>query len=97
MATLEPTSPRRPSPVRSARPPGSACLFWAAIVWMLFVFAWRSSPACCRYRPTTMDHAGTAAAYSMQHWLGTDGLGRGRSRAADLRRANIPIVGFARR
>jgi len=64
-------------------------LFWAAIVWMLFVFAVAIFAGLLPIPdPPTMGHAWNGGAYSMQHWLGTDA--RATNRAADLRRADIP-------
>jgi peptide/nickel transport system permease protein len=63
------------APARKGRRLGM--LFWAAVGWMVFVFAvaifagWLPIPD-----PTTMDMLERRQPFSMQHWLGTDGLGR---------------------
>jgi peptide/nickel transport system permease protein len=63
------------SPVRKGRRLGM--LFWAAIVWMIFVFAVAIFAGLLPIPdPTTMDMLERRQPYSMQHWLGTDGLGR---------------------
>ncbi len=64
------------SPVKRTRRLGP--LFWAAIVWMIFVFA--AGRACrpvaaARARPTWTCWSGARRPRCM-HWLGTDGLGR---------------------
>src|SRR5947208_15051383 len=52
-------------------------LFWAAIVWMIFVFAVAIFAGLLPIPdPTTMDMLERRQPFSVQHWLGTDGLGR---------------------
>jgi peptide/nickel transport system permease protein len=52
-------------------------LFWAATVWIIFVFALAIFATVLPIPdPTTMDMLERRAAFSAAHWLGTDGLGR---------------------
>jgi peptide/nickel transport system permease protein len=52
-------------------------LFWAAIGWMVFVFALAIFATVLPLAdPTTMDMLERRAPFSAAHWLGTDGLGR---------------------
>jgi peptide/nickel transport system permease protein len=52
-------------------------LFWAAIGWIIFVFAVAIFADLLPIPdPTTMDMLERRQSYSAQHWLGTDGLGR---------------------
>jgi peptide/nickel transport system permease protein len=52
-------------------------LFWLAIGWMIFVFAVAIfADVLPLPSPTDMDMLEKRAPFSMQHWLGTDGLGR---------------------
>lgn len=52
-------------------------LFWAAIGWMIFVFAVAIFATILPIPdPTTMDMLERRAPFSAMHWLGTDGLGR---------------------
>jgi peptide/nickel transport system permease protein len=52
-------------------------LFWAAIVWMIFVFAAAALASVLPLpSPTDMDMLERRAPASALHWLGTDGLGR---------------------
>jgi peptide/nickel transport system permease protein len=52
-------------------------LFWAAISWMMFVFAVAIfAPVLPLPSPTDMDMLDRRAPISALHWLGTDGLGR---------------------
>src|SRR5438128_1597850 len=63
------------APVRKGRRLG--LLFWAAIGWMIFVFALAVfAPLLPIADPTTMDMLERRAPFSAAHWLGTDGLGR---------------------
>jgi peptide/nickel transport system permease protein len=63
------------SPVRKRRRLGK--LFWIAIGWMVFVFAFAIfAPILPLPSPTDMDMLGRRASVSALHWLGTDGLGR---------------------
>lgn len=51
-------------------------LFWAAIVWMVLVFAAAALAGLLPFSPTDMDMLERRAAPSAMHWLGNDGLGR---------------------
>jgi peptide/nickel transport system permease protein len=51
-------------------------LFWAAIVWMILVFAAAALAGVLPFSPTDMDMLERRAAPSALHWLGNDGLGR---------------------
>jgi peptide/nickel transport system permease protein len=63
------------APARKGRRLG--ILFWAAIVWMIFVFALAIFATVLPIPdPTTMDMLERRAPFSAAHWLGTDGLGR---------------------
>jgi peptide/nickel transport system permease protein len=60
--------------VRRARRLGP--LFWAAIAWMVLVFAAAALAGLLPFSPTDMDMLERRAAPSALHWLGNDGLGR---------------------
>jgi peptide/nickel transport system permease protein len=63
------------SPVTRARRLGP--LFWAAIAWMIFIFAAAALASLLPLpSPTDMDMLERRAPASAMHWLGTDGLGR---------------------
>src|SRR5438105_3177352 len=63
------------APVRRARLVGP--LFWAAIAWMVFVFAAAALAGLLPLpSPTDMDMLERRAPASALHWFGTDGLGR---------------------
>src|SRR6202049_276765 len=51
-------------------------VFWAAIVWLIFVFAAAALAGALPFSPTDMDMLERRALPSAQHWLGDDGLGR---------------------
>ena len=52
-------------------------LFWLAIGWMIFMFAVAIFANVLPLpSPTDMDMLERRASFSMEHWLGTDGLGR---------------------
>ena len=62
-------------PARKGRQLGM--LFWAAIGWMILVFALAIFATVLPLPdPTTMDMLERRAPFSAVHWLGTDGLGR---------------------
>src|SRR5271169_6850821 len=62
-------------PLRRTRRLGP--LFWAAIVWLIFVFAVAVLANLLPLpSPTDMDMLERRAPFSALHWLGTDGLGR---------------------
>ena len=63
------------APARKGRRLG--VLFWAAIGWMIFVFALAIFATLLPLPdPAAMDMLERRAAFSAAHWLGTDGLGR---------------------
>ena len=63
------------APARKGRRLG--VLFWAAIGWMIFVFALAIFATLLPLAdPAAMDMLERRAAFSAAHWLGTDGLGR---------------------
>ena len=76
MATLElSVQEEAVSPVRRGRRLGK--LFWAAVGWMMLVFAVAIlAPVLPLPSPTDMDMLARRGAFSALHWLGTDGLGR---------------------
>jgi peptide/nickel transport system permease protein len=52
-------------------------LFWVAIAWMALIFAVAIlAPVLPLPSPTDMDMLERRAPFSLDHWLGTDGLGR---------------------
>jgi peptide/nickel transport system permease protein len=62
-------------PVRKGRRLG--VLFWAAVGWLIFVFAVAIFATVLPLpSPTDMDMLERRAPFSAEHWLGTDGLGR---------------------
>ena len=83
MATLELTLEEevQAQPARRGRRLG--LLFWAAIGWIVLVFAVAIFADLLPLpSPTDMDMLARRAAFSAAHWLGTDGLGRAMGRTA---------------
>ena len=77
MATLERSIQEQaaPEPVRRRRRFG--LLFWVAISWIVVIFALAVlAPILPLPSPTDMDMLERRAAFSAEHWLGTDGFGR---------------------
>jgi peptide/nickel transport system permease protein len=77
MATLELSLPEETvsEPVRRRRRLG--LLFWVAIAWLAIILALAIlAPVLPLPSPTDMDMLERRAAFSAEHWLGTDGLGR---------------------
>ena len=77
MATLELTIREEvvTAPARRSRRLG--LLFWLAIGWMICIVAAAIAADLLPLpSPTDMDMLEKRAAYSAEHWLGTDGLGR---------------------
>jgi peptide/nickel transport system permease protein len=63
------------SPAKRTRRLG--LLFWAAVVWIIFIFAAAAFANLLPLpSPTDMDMLERRASASALHWLGTDGLGR---------------------
>src|SRR3982075_284092 len=58
------------------RPRRLGPLFWAAIAWIIFVFAAAALAGLLPFSPTDMDMLERRAPPSALHWLGNDGLGR---------------------
>src|SRR3981189_2541538 len=77
MATLELSLDENASALPARRGRRLGLLFWFAIGWMTLIFGvpifanWLPLPS-----PTDMDMLERRASFSMEHWLGTDGLGR---------------------
>jgi peptide/nickel transport system permease protein len=63
------------APMRRTRRLGP--LFWMSIAWMALIFAVAIlAPVLPLPSPTDMDMLERRAPFSLEHWLGTDGLGR---------------------
>jgi peptide/nickel transport system permease protein len=63
------------APLRRTRRLGA--LFWAAIAWIILIFAAAALAGVLPLpSPTDMDMLARRAPASLSHWLGTDGLGR---------------------
>src|SRR5258705_2371917 len=102
MATLELDLAEEAVAARVRKSRRLGMLFWAAIIWMIFVFAvailadFLPLPS-----PTDMDMLERRAPFSAAHWLGTDGLGRDElSRLIDGARISLvvglcaPVIGL---
>src|ERR1700760_1803948 len=76
MATLELSIQDDVSaPVRRHRKLG--LLFWTASLWLAVIFPLALlAPVLPLQKPNHMDMLERRAAFSSEHWLGTDGLGR---------------------
>ena len=102
MATLELTLGEdvQAQPAQRGRRLGP--LFWAAIGWVVFVFAAAIfADMLPMPSPTDMDMLARRAPFSAEHWLGTDGLGRDElSRLVYGARSSLvvglcaPVIGF---
>jgi len=102
MATLELTLGEdvQAQPAQRGRRLGP--LFWAAIGWVVFVFAAAVFADMLPLpSPTDMDMLARRAPFSAEHWLGTDGLGRDElSRLVYGARVSLvvglcaPVIGF---
>ena len=102
MATLELTLEEdvQAQPARRGRRLGP--LFWAAIGWVVVVFAAAIFADMLPLpSPTDMDMLARRAPFSAEHWLGTDGLGRDElSRLVYGARVSLvvglcaPVIGF---
>src|SRR4030081_1980636 len=76
MATLELSIDEDIAVSPVPRPRRLGPLFWAAIAWMIFVFAAAALAGRLPFSPTDMDMLERRASASVLHWFGTDGLGR---------------------
>ena len=77
MATLELTIRERIAARPARRSSRLGMLFWLAIGWMALIFAVAIFADLLPLpSPTDMDMLEKRAAFSGEHWLGTDGLGR---------------------
>jgi peptide/nickel transport system permease protein len=76
MATLELSIDQNLAVGEARRTHRLGPLFWAAIVWMVMVFAAAALAGVLPFSPTDMDMLERRAAPSALHWLGNDGLGR---------------------
>src|ERR1700716_1733630 len=77
MATLELSLDENASALPARRGRRLGLLFWFAIGWMTLIFAVAIFANVLPLpSPTDMDMLERRASFSMEHWLGTDGLGR---------------------
>ena len=77
MATLELTIDEGVAAEPAKRGRRLGLLFWMAIGWMIFMIAVAIfAPVLPLPSPTDMDMLERRAPFSVEHWLGTDGLGR---------------------
>ena len=77
MATLELTIDEGVTARPAKRGRRLGLLFWIATGWMIFMFTVAIlAPVLPLPSPTDMDMLERRAPFSMEHWLGTDGLGR---------------------
>jgi len=77
MATLELDLAEEAVATRVRKGRRLGMLFWAAIIWVIFVFAVAIFATVLPLpSPTDMDMLERRAPFSAAHWLGTDGLGR---------------------
>jgi len=77
MATLELDLAEEAVAARVRKSRRLGMLFWAAIIWMIFVFAVAIFATVLPLpSPTDMEMLQRRAPFSAAHWLGTDGLGR---------------------
>src|SRR3954468_12037370 len=77
MATLELTIDEGVAAQPAKRGRRLGLLFWMATGWMIFMFTVAIlAPVLPLPSPTDMDMLERRAPFSMEHWLGTDGLGR---------------------
>src|ERR1700676_2242760 len=78
MATFELTVSEEVAVIPVRRTSRLGLLFWAAIAWIIFIFAVAIlAPLLPLPSPTDMDMLERRGSVSALHWLGTDGLGRG--------------------
>ena len=77
MATLELTIEQDASALPARRGRRLGLLFWFAIGWVILMFAVAIfADVLPLPSPTDMDMLERRAPFSIEHWLGTDGLGR---------------------
>jgi peptide/nickel transport system permease protein len=76
MATLELGIDENVAAIAIGRTRRLGPLFWAAIAWMILVFAAAALAGLLPFSPTDMDMLERRAPPSALHWLGNDGLGR---------------------
>jgi peptide/nickel transport system permease protein len=76
MATLELGIDENVAAIAISRTRRLGPLFWAAIAWMILVFAAAALAGLLPFSPTDMDMLERRAPPSPLHWLGNDGLGR---------------------